>query len=134
MKRVLLLLFLIACSTSPMVVFDNGAKFVIEIADSPEERQTGLMHRDFLPQNAGMLFVFEDEAPRGFWMKNTLIQLDMIFLNADMTVVEIHENVSPCEEDPCPAYKSPPAQYVLEINGGLAKKSGIAVGSVMSRK
>lgn len=90
------------------------------------------MFRESLAERHGMLFVFADEQPRSFWMKNMVIPLDMIFIDDDLTVVEVKRDVPPCAEDPCPSYKSPPAKYVLEINAGLAREHDIDVGSVMS--
>jgi len=130
MRRFLLLLLLISCSTLPVVHFDN-ADFVVELANTPAERQKGLMFRESMADNHGMLFVFDDVSPRSFWMKNTLIPLDMIFINGNWTVVHV-ANAVPCTADPCPSYSSPPAMYVLEINGGIAEKSGIKVGSKLS--
>ncbi len=130
MKRFLLLLLLLSCTTStPTVSFDN-VKFSVELAKTPAEHEKGLMFRDSLPDDKGMLFVFEDEAPRSFWMKNTLISLDMVFLDKGMGVVDVKHNVPPCKEDPCPSYNSSaPAMYVLEINSGLAQKYKITAGS-----
>lgn len=79
-----------------------------------------------------MIFVFDEEKPRAFWMKNTLIPLDMIFLDDELNVINIL-TATPCEREPCRLYRSSgPARYVLEINGGLAEKKGIVVGSKMS--
>ncbi len=132
MKRILSLLLLLSC-TSSKVVFDNGAEFTVEYARTTEEMQKGLMFRDSMPDNHGMLFVFDDVSPRTFWMKNTLIALDMIFVDENMSVVEIKSNVPPCGEDSCQQYTSKPAKYVFEINAGLAEKNGIKVGSVLSK-
>lgn len=126
----LVFLFLLAC-TSPSVVFDN-VSFDVEMAQTSEERAKGLMFRESMPENHGMLFVFEEDAPRSFWMKNTLIPLDMIFIDGNMTVVDV-KNAVPCKEDPCSTY-SAHGTYVLEINAGLAEKYGIKAGSRMSRK
>lgn len=134
MKRILLLLLLLSCAVGPKVMFDNGAEFSVELAQTPAEKAKGLMNRSSMPENHGMLFIFNNEAPRSFWMKNTLIPLDMIFLGANMSVIEIKSNVPPCEADPCPTYTSLPAMYVLEINAGLSEKSGIKIGSLMSRE
>jgi hypothetical protein len=114
-----------------MVFFDNGVELSVELAKTPEEKQQGLMHRTSLAENHGMLFIFDSDAPRSFWMKNTLIPLDMIFIDSNMRVVEIKANIPPCKEDPCSTYTSAPAKYVLEINGGLAEKNGISVGSTV---
>jgi len=132
MKQALLFLILLSCTVAPKVTFDNGVSFTVELARTPEEKAKGLMFQSSLPEDHGMLFVFEDEAPRSFWMKNTLIPLDMVFISADMKVVEIKANIPPCEKDPCSAYNSKPAKYVLEINAGLAEKKEISVDSIVS--
>ena len=128
MKRALLLLLLISCSSVPSVTVENH-KFEIEIARTSEEHQKGLMFRESMPENHGMLFIFDGEQEREFWMKNTLIPLDMLFIGKDMKVVEIKADVPQCITDPCPIYKSKPAKYVLEINGGAAEKNGIKLSS-----
>ena len=135
MKRVLLLLLLLSCTAAhPAVFFENDVMFKVELAKTASEQAKGLMYRAELPEDHGMLFVFQKDAPRTFWMKNTLIPLDMIFIDSDMNVAEVKENVPPCREDPCPQYKSAPAMYVLEINGGLAEKKGIKAGSFVTLK
>jgi hypothetical protein len=135
MKRALLLFLLLSCTAaSPAVFFDNGVMFKVELAQTPAEKSKGLMYRAELSDDAGMLFVFEKDAPRSFWMKNTLIPLDMIFISSEQKVVEIKSSVQPCAEDPCPSYQSVPAMYVLEISGGLAEKKGISVGSLVTLK
>ncbi len=96
----------------------------IELAKTPEERSKGLMFRKALPQDAGMLFVFNTPKRYAFWMKNTSIPLDMIRLDSDQKVVHIEHNVPPCWEEEsalntCPSYRTEiPASYVLEINAG----------------
>lgn len=132
MRYFLVLLLLVSCVSEQFVSFESGARFKIEVADSPEARAKGLMFRSSLADDSGMLFVFDEDSSRNFWMKNTLIPLDMIFINSDLRVVEIKHNVLPCEEDPCPSYKSEPAMYVLEVNAGLAEKNNIEVGSLVS--
>ncbi len=107
-------------------------KIKAEIADSWTKRILGLMHRKHLASDAGMLFIFEDEAPRSFWMKNTLIPLDMIFVADDLKIVHIAKMATPCKIDPCPRYNSGyPAKYVVEINGGLSGKMGLAAGDLI---
>lgn len=97
-----------------------------EIADSIWEQAIGLMNRTNLSQDRGMLFIFSDEKPREFWMKNTLIPLDMIFLDKDFKIVKIIENAQPCKTINCDTYPSvEPAQYVIEINGGFSEKYNI---------
>lgn len=101
-------------------------KFDIEIAQIPEERQQGLMYRKSMSDNQGMLFLFEYPEPQSFWMHNTYISLDIIYLNEKMEVVSIQKNAAPQSDKPLPSGK--PAQYVLEINGGLCDKLGIKPG------
>ena len=124
-----LLLFLVACAVQPTISFDNGSTFSVEYAQTDEERAKGLMFKESMADDEGMLFIFDEEKSRRFWMKNTLIPLDIIFLDENKTVVFIHENAQPCKEDPCKLYESPPAKYVFEINGGLTKKKNIVIGS-----
>lgn len=111
------------------------ACFTIEVADEPVEQMKGLMSREELPEDQGMLFVFDEDQRYSFWMKNTLIPLDMIWLDKDMRVVYIESNVPPCEEEPCSSY-SPPvaARYVLELNAGVAKNIRLNVGDVVETK
>lgn len=93
--------------------------FLIEIADTPAAREQGLMNREFMETNHGMLFVFEGVLPRTFWMKNTLIPLDMIWLDEAMTIVDI-QAAEPCKVENCPTYTGQaPAMYVLELNQGV---------------
>ncbi|MEM9755105.1 MAG: DUF192 domain-containing protein [Pseudomonadota bacterium] len=102
------------------------ARFNVEVADDPDERAVGLMHRESMAQSAGMLFVYPVEEEVGFWMENTLIPLDMIFFDATGTVVKVHENAVPLDRT---VIRSEfPTQYVLEINAGLAEQIGIAPG------
>ncbi len=135
MKRALLLLLLLSCTAAhPAVFFENDVMFKVELAKTASEQAKGLMYRAELPEENGMLFVFDKDTPRTFWMKNTLIPLDMIFIDSKLEVVEVKANVMPCKEDPCPQYKSVPAMYVLEINGGLAEKKAIKAGSFVTLK
>jgi uncharacterized membrane protein (UPF0127 family) len=103
--------------------------FKVEQALTPEERERGLMQRTSLDENKGMLFVFEQEDIYGFWMKNTYIPLDMIWINEQNEVVFIYKNALPCKEicDPIVPYFK--AKYVLEINANLTDKYDIHIGS-----
>ncbi len=103
------------------------ARFTIELADDEAERAQGLMHRESMPQSAGMLFVYPEARTVGFWMKDTLIPLDMIFLDATGTVVRVHSNAVP--GDLTPIMGGTDIKAVLEINGGLAQRMGIAPGT-----
>jgi len=105
------------------------ARVFVEVSDDQEEFMRGLMFRQHLLWNAGMLFAFNDEDPRTFWMKNTLIPLDMIFVDSDSKIVDIIENVPPCKQDECPTYPSrEPAQHVLEVNAGFVQDTGVKIG------
>src|ERR671911_153487 len=105
------------------------ARVLVEVPDDLEEFARGLMFRNHLPWNAGMLFAYYDEEPRSFWMKNTLIPLDMIFVDSSSKIVEIKENVPPCKQDECPTYPSQePAQYVLEVNAGFVQANDVRAG------
>ncbi|EPX78435.1 DUF192 domain-containing protein [Salipiger mucosus] len=107
----------------------GSARFRVVVADEAAERARGLMHVEQMPAGAGMLFVYEQERPVAFWMKNTLIPLDMIFADETGRVVKVHEEAVPHDETPIPS--DAPARYVLEINGGLAARMGIEPGSEM---
>lgn len=99
----------------------------IEVAQSEYEQQTGLMYRKTMEPFQGMLFVYPDERPRpNFYMKNTYIALDLIYIDASQKVVDIHEDAKPLDERSLPS--NAPAQYVLEVNAGFAKKHGIVPG------
>lgn len=110
------------------VCFRNHC-FLVEIAVTPEQRANGLMFRQDLDYNKGMLFIFEKEGKQGFWMKNVSIPLDIIWINKNREVVFISENSQPCMENYCPIIEPDrEAKYVLEINGGLSEKLGLNVG------
>ncbi|MEL7253584.1 MAG: DUF192 domain-containing protein [Pseudomonadota bacterium] len=102
------------------------AQFTIDLADEPEERSRGLMHVESMAQNAGMLFVYEEPQVARFWMKNTLISLDMIFADATGTVQKVHREAVPLSERLINGGRD--IQYVLEVNGGVAARFGIGPG------
>lgn len=101
-------------------------RFRAEIARTPQEQARGLMFRESLPRLAGMLFVYPREENVAFWMRNTLIPLDMIFVDGAGRVVRVHENAIPLDETPIPG--GAPTLAVLEINGGMAATIGIDAG------
>lgn len=106
-----------------------------ELAVSEKEMARGLMFRKSLAADKGMLFVFPDEDKRFFWMKNTLIPLDLFFISADFSIVDIKKNFQPCKTDNCSPYESAAlARYVLETNAGLADEQGLKVGDKVSIK
>ncbi len=105
------------------------ARFNIELVDTPDARAQGLMHRESLPMSTGMLFHYDKPAPVAFWMRNTLIALDMVFVDARGTVQQVHHNAKPHDET---LIKSEaPVLAVLEVNAGLARALGISAGSEM---
>jgi len=133
-------LFLVACSQqskpefskplfSPSVCIEKNC-FHTEIASTPAEREYGLMNRTSMPEQSGMIFIFEKEDSYSFWMKDTLIPLDMIRIDSGMNIVGIEE-ATPCTgpDASCTIYNpGKPASYVLEINYGISKKLGIQTG------
>ncbi len=128
---VIVTLVLTGCAASPRedrVCFDRNC-YKVEIVQDSESRTKGLMFRESMPPDRGMLFVFPRSAVYPFWMKNTLLPLDMIWMDYSRRIVHIESDVPPCKEDPCPQY-SPhdKALYVLELNAGEAAKLGLKSG------
>ncbi|MGH9456710.1 MAG: DUF192 domain-containing protein [Thermoanaerobaculia bacterium] len=117
-------------ATSPHVVLPDGFRVEVEVASDPDTRATGLMYRPSLNAGKGMLFLFPEPAAHGFWMKNTLIPLDMIWIDATGRVVDVEADVPPCKADPCPTYgPEGKASYVLELAGGEAARHGVVPGA-----
>lgn len=119
-----------ACEAQPRVAVSTQSGrevvFQVEVADTPAKREMGLQYRKELGRDRGMIFLFAAEAPQTFWMKNTPIPLDMIFINRDRKIVGIVEQTVPFSLESRSV--GVPSQYVLEINGGLAKHHGIQAG------
>jgi uncharacterized membrane protein (UPF0127 family) len=114
------------------VTLPNGAVYSVEIPRTEETRLRGLMFRADLPRRTGMLFVFEKTGRYGFWMKNCLIPLDLVWIDDAKRVVAILPETPPCKTDPCPIYQfDVPTRYVLEMPSGAAKREGLAVGGVL---
>jgi len=99
----------------------------LEVAATPAERERGLMYRRSLAEGRGMLFVFDADGNQSFWMKNTLIPLDLLFIARDGTVVGIHANATPLSTANIAVGK--PSRYVLEVPGGWAARHGISAGA-----
>ena len=126
----------VAVPTSPngklpvsTLVIDSGhgaRKFQVEVAADPDSQEKGLMFRKSMAPDAGMLFDFHKPDFQTFWMKNTILPLDMIFIRADGTISSIAPNATPQSETPIPSYE--PVRAVLEINGGRAAQLGILPG------
>jgi hypothetical protein len=104
----------------------SAYRFEVELATTEDQRERGLMFRKTMAVNAGMLFVYPSEQSVAFWMKNTLIPLDMLFIKADGSIAHIAANAVPEDETPIPSVA--PVLAVLEINGGTAAALGIREG------
>ena len=114
----------------PRAVFPSQTVYRLEVAVTPQEQTQGLMFRESLPPRTGMLFSYSDNAPHRFWMKNTMIPLDIIWLDREGKVIFLSENTPPCVADPCPSYgPDAPSVRVIEIAGGMAKKEKVKVGA-----
>ncbi len=112
----------------PAVVL-HGQRFSAEFATDEPSREHGLMMRTALAPDHSMLFVFSYTAPQAFWMKNTLIPLDILYFDTDRRLVSMQLDVPPCKADPCPVYPSnAPARYVLELSAGTARRIGAKAG------
>lgn len=115
------------------IVTQTGVRaFAVEVVANDEERSKGLMFRKELPEGNGMLFDFKVEAPVSFWMKNTYIPLDMIFIRGDGRIASIAENTEPLSERLIPS--SGPVRGVLEVIGGTARKLGIKPGDQVAHR
>ncbi|MPR33879.1 DUF192 domain-containing protein [Salmonirosea aquatica] len=112
------------------VTFLSGGKMIkkidVEIAENEAERNKGLMYRPYMPDSVGMLFIFQESAPLEFWMKNTQIPLDIIYVDSNKKIVSIQKNARPFSEENLPSYAD--AQYVVEVNAGYTDLHGIKVG------
>lgn len=118
-----------AAVDGPRVILHSGARSIpirVELARTDSQRERGLMYRNHLEPDAGMLFIFDQDGPLTFWMKNTFIPLDIIFIDRDRRIVGIVENAVP--ETETPRRVQGLSRYVLEIGGGLSRRLGIAAG------
>jgi uncharacterized membrane protein (UPF0127 family) len=105
-------------------------KIEVEIAENEAERNKGLLFRSYLPDSVGMLFIFEQPDNHSFWMKNTSIPLDIIYVGPDKKIISIAENTQPYSEESIPSYGL--VQYVVEVNAGFTKQNNIQSGDVIS--
>jgi hypothetical protein len=148
MKALMVVLLFLSCSqpapppsdapvsvpvaAGPRVILPDNFVYSVEIAADPDLRAQGLMYRDQLRPATGMLFFFPTDGDYGFWMKNTMIPLDMIWLDSARKVVHIKTNVPPCRIEQCPSYEpGVTSRYVLELAAGEAAKHGLKVGDVL---
>ncbi|TLX20873.1 DUF192 domain-containing protein [Thermomonas fusca] len=139
MRRIVLLP-LLACAMSgcagasqPWVEL-AGQRFSVELADDDAERARGLMFRDAMADDRGMLFIHDAQEPQAYWMKNTKIALDILYFDNDRKLVAQQRDVPPCSlGDACPSYPSnAPARYVLELNAGQAEKLKLQDGATLT--
>lgn len=122
----------VAATSGPRIILPDGSTIRLELAADDPTREQGLMYRDRLAPDAGMLFLFPKAGEYPFWMKNTIIPLDMIWIDEQKRIVHVAHDVPPCTADPCPNY--PPnaqAKYVLELAGGVAAKHRLADGNTL---
>ncbi|MFN2238670.1 MAG: DUF192 domain-containing protein [Thermoanaerobaculia bacterium] len=122
----------VAGNSGPRVVLSNGSSIAVEVVADPESRARGLMYRPSLAEDRGMLFLFPEPDVHSFWMKDTLISLDIIWLDTERRVIAIERDVPPCKADPCPSYgPAAEALYVLELAAGQAAAYRIEPGDVL---
>jgi len=120
-----------ACATGENFVELKGQRFSVELARTREKQSLGLMFRNSMPADHGMLFIFPNEAPLSFWMKNTRIPLDIMYFSSELKLVSV-AGATPCRVAQCRAYPSEgPAMYVLELNAGKAAELGLVTGDEM---
>jgi len=141
MKRRRLAAFLVLASALPaaaagsaVAVLPSGTSFTLEVADDPESRRAGYMHREAVGAAEGMLFVFDEEAVHSMWMKNCKIGLDMVWLDAAYRVVEVAAGTKPCPpEGECPSIvPTSPSRYVIEFAAGTAARESLRVGDAIA--
>lgn len=148
--RLVFVIFLVFCSSSALLLEAAGLGYAVvtfttekgqvrvnaEVAETPSERLRGLMFRTVLTEDAGMLFVFDHDQPLTFWMMNTSIPLDGIFISSQLLVVFVAENLKPCPPSNCQNPQSfssaTPTMYILEVNAGFSGKNGIKLGTKVS--
>ncbi len=105
---------------------ENAPTLLLEIANTPKSRETGLMYRKNLDETRGMFFIFKNSDIRSFWMKNMSIPIDIIFIDEHFVIKTIFRSVEPCREEPCEMYTSMfKSRYVLETKSGFCKKFGV---------
>ena len=125
-------MFLVSLRNPPKLVAWvelGGQRYNVKVARTRKELEQGLMFRKHMPEKHGMLFIFPQEIELGFWMKNTLIPLDILYFDRQGVLVDQKRDTPPCTQDPCRTYPSAkPTQYVLELNAGQAEILGMQPG------
>ncbi len=133
----LFLLFILGCSEETnniltIVTEEKEINVTVEIADSYEEHKVGLSNRELLDENTGMLFIFSYPKTLSFWMKDTFIPLDIMYIDENFKITEIKENLQPCDTSNCHVYPSlQPAMYALEVNAGFCEKHSVVKGNTV---
>ena len=137
-KKILLLLAVVSRlvysvpDVKMIPLYIGSEKFVVEVADTFEKQLRGLMFRDSIPDDFGMLFIHNSEEYRSIWMKNCLVSLDIIFLDKNKQIINIFAAVPPCKREPCKSYISQrPAQYVLELRANRAEELKLKPGDTI---
>lgn len=135
MRNVCLAFAALICTScmaqEPHVVL-KGERFYVDLAQTQDEQALGLMFREEMAEDAGMLFIFPVESMRSFWMKNTRIPLDIFYFDGELRLVSVAEHARPCKTRRCPSYPSKgPAKYVLELNAGKSAELGAQPGDVL---
>jgi len=127
---ILSIVFIFVKTNQPeKVCIESKSCFVVEIADSEEERRTGLSNKDSIEEDEGMLFTFQEEEFPGFWMKDMNFSIDIIWISSDMKIIGIERNIQPCGQDSCLIfYPQEKIKYVLEINSGMSERYGFEEG------
>lgn len=121
-----------SCMAQEPHVILKGERFFVDLALDSDTQALGLMFREELADDHGMLFVFPVENMRSFWMKNCRIPLDIFYFDEELKLVSVAENARPCKTARCPSYPSKgPAKYVLELNAGKASELGVQPGDVL---
>jgi uncharacterized membrane protein (UPF0127 family) len=121
-----------SCVAGEPYVVLKGQRFTVELAETLDKQALGLMFRDGMADDHGMLFLFPSESRRSFWMKNTRIPLDILYFDGQLRFVSVAGAAQPCRTPTCPSYPSSgPAQYVLELNAGKAAELGVSPGDVL---
>ena len=115
------------------MIFEGGTRVRVDVADTEAARARGLMFRDPLAEDEGMLFVFDRAGAYAFWMKNVRAPLDIIWVDESQRIVWIVQAAPPCPSEPCPTYAPPAnASFVVEVTGGFVRRHGIAIGDTVA--
>jgi uncharacterized membrane protein (UPF0127 family) len=122
-----------AAPSRTLLTLPSGRVLDVEVMVSDQDRALGLMFRPSLPEDQGMLFIFERSGFHSIWMKNCRFPIDIVWLDEERRVVHVADDVPPCKADPCPAYEPlRRARYVLELNAGQARREEVVVGATVS--